>query len=345
MKESIFRSAIRMFFLTLFGVAGILIGLILILSLFGLSGGVTDGEPEIKYNYGLQIQPNAEGVRKSLSNDAPVILQLNINGIIGLDHMTHDDIQQQLIESRERELKGDRVKAILLVINSPGGGVNDADGIYRSIKAYKEKWSIPVYAYVDGLCASGGMYIAAAADKIYASEASLIGSVGVLMPTAFNFTQLMEKVGVQSLTIYDGKGKDNLNPFRPWQKGEEHNIKDAIDFYYDVFVNILVNQRHMDKTKLVEEYGANVYPAPKAKELGYIDVSGASLQDTMKELAQQIGIEDTYYQVISMSKKTWVSELFNTEMGLLTGKVTHQIALPMEIDPKLNNQYLYLYRP
>ena len=95
----------------------------------------------------------------------------------------------------------------------------DADGIYRAIKHYKEQYQVPVIAYVDGLCASGGMYIACAADKIYATDVSLVGSVGVLFPSFMNFSKLLDTVGVQSLTISSCKGKDDMNPLRPWKEG------------------------------------------------------------------------------------------------------------------------------
>lgn len=331
--------------MTLFGVAGFLMGILVVILIVGALSSAVEGEPEINYSYSPQILPNAEGVRKSLSADAPVILRLNINGVIGLESLTHKAINQQLTESRERSLKGDRVKAILLYIDSPGGTVVDADGIYRSIKAYKETHKVPVYAYVDGLCASGGMYIASAADKIYASDVSLIGSVGVILSSSLNFSQLMEKIGVQSLTLYEGKGKDNLNPLRPWRKGEEDNIKAAIDYYYGMFVNVVAGNRpNLDKEKLIDVYGANVYPAAVAKEYGYIDEVGVSYNHALKQLAEKIGIEDSYYQVMELKSTNWISELFKGEFGLLHGRVTHQLELSPESNPKLQNQFLYLYK-
>lgn len=345
MRESIFFASLRSFFLTLFGVAGFIMGILVVVLLIGVLSTTVEGEPEIKHSYSPEIAPNAEGIRKSLSVDAPVILKLNIKGIIGLDSQTRHDIQQQLIESRERTLKGNRVKAILLNIDSPGGTVMDADGIYRAIKAYKEEYKVPVYAFVDGLCASGGMYIAAAADKVYATESSLLGSVGVILSSALNFSQLMEKIGVQSLTLYEGKGKDNLNPLRPWREGEQDNIQASVEFYYNMFVDIVTRNRPaLSKEKLVDVYGANVYPAPQAMEYGFIDVSGATYNEVLKQLAEKIGIHDNYYQVIELKNTNWFSELFNSEFGLLKGHVVHHIELAPEMHPKLQNQFLYLYR-
>lgn len=346
MRESLFNSSLRSFFIALFGIAGLLLGIILVMGLFGALTIGTDGTPVINYVYTPEIQPNAEGVRKEESSSAPVILKIDIEGIIGLESLKQSSVAQLLVESRERALKGNRVKAVLLHINSPGGTVNDADGIYREIKAYKETHKVPVYAYVDGLCASGGYYIAAAADKVYASDVSVIGSVGVIMSSALNFSKLMDKVGIDSLTLYDGKGKDNLNPLRPWKKGEEDNIQDLIKYYYSMFVEIVTKDRpSLDKTKLIDVYGANVYPAERAHQFGYIDGYNYTLNRTLKELAEKAGIADDSYQVVALENKNWLSQLFRSDSTMMSGKVSHRIDLGPENAPELANKLLYLYRP
>lgn len=349
-RESIFFAAIRSFFVALFAMAGILAGIFVVMALIGgVIGGLSnslDGTPELNYSYTPEIRPNAAGVRKIEASTVPVVLKLNISGIIGLDSLTRKDVAQQLVESRERSFEDDRVKAILLYIDSPGGTVVDADGIYREINAYKKQYQVPVYAYIDGLCASGGYYIASAADKVFASPASLIGSVGVITPPILNVSQLLEKLGVQSLTLYEGKGKDNLNPFRTWHKGEEDNIKASIDYYYAMFVNVVTSARPgLDKSKLVEDYGANIYPAAVAKEHGYIDEANSTQQEVLKELLEKAGIADKPYQVVELEHKNWLSELFHSQFDLLSGKLSVKLELTPEMSSGLSNQYLYLYRP
>lgn len=345
MKESIFSAAIRSFFVALFAMVGICFGFVfLIIIIAALSD--TSVTSEIERTYTQEIVANADDQRKTLSKETPVVLKLNINGIIGTDELSMDAVRQQLIESREGSLADGRVKAILLCINSPGGTVVDSDGIYRAIKSYKEHYKVPVYAYVDGLCASGGMYVAAAADKVYASDVSLIGSIGVLSPAFFNFSQLMEKAGVQALTLTAGKGKDDLNPLRPWRPGEQDAIQALINYYYDRFVDIVTENRpHLDKEKLIKDYGAQVFSAPRAQEYGFITASGSSLNGTLKLLLKEIGIEDDTYQVMELQKKTWYSELFKTEWSLLKGRITHQIELVPGLNQKVMSQFLYLYQP
>ncbi len=345
MREPLFRSAFMTFLKVLFGTLGLIFAITIGVLMLSGSGGALDGNPEIKYKFKPEILPNADGVRKEFKSDTAVILQINIHGVIGLHHLTHDNIAKQLVEANERQLKG-KVKAILLNMNTPGGAAIDADGIYREILKYKEEHKIPVFVYVDGMCASGGMYVAAAADKVFASDTSIFGSVGVIIPTLFNFSKLLDKVGIDTMTIYDGKGKDALNPMRPWVAGEEDNIKDLTKFYYNTFVDVVIKGRKgLDRQKLIDVYGANIYPAPIAKEYGFIDETGANLSSTLKHLVETLGIQDNHYHVITLKDSSWFFDYFGEKESVMSGQVTHRLDLPQELDAKLSNQYLYLYRP
>lgn len=304
-------------------------------------------DPTIEYNYSLDVVPNAQGVRKVLASKTPVILQIDISGLIGSELLSRATIEEQLIESREQILKDNRVKALLLKIDTPGGTVVDADGIYRAIKAYKAKYHVPVYAYVDGLCASGGMYVACSADKIFATETSLIGSVGVLIPTFVNVSTLLDKIGVQSMTISAGIGKDDLNPLRPWKSGEQDNMQLLTDYFYNTFVSLVSENRpNLKKDLLIKTYGAKIFPASMAKEFGYIDEINNSLGDVVALLAKEIHVEDDSYQVVAFKSKSWYASLFSSRSPLLMqGKVKHEIALPGILPEALSGQWLYLYRP
>lgn len=343
MKESIFYLSLRMFCAAFFCMMGIFLSLILIAAFFNAA---ESSDNSITNNYTVSILPNAEGVRKKQSASSPVILQLNLNGLIGLEDISQKAVREILIESREGTLKKDRVKAILLYCNTPGGSMIDADGIYQALKTYKEHYKVPIFAYVDGLLASAGVYIACAADEIHSSNISLIGSVGVITPSFVNVSKLLDKVGVDSLTLYGGKGKDDLNPLRPWKPGEADNYKDIIHYYYNSFVDLVVKHRpKIDKTKLVEDLGANIYPAEKALKLGFIDVADSSRESTLKALLKKIGIEDDYYQVIELESSSWISQLFKSNFSLLKGNLKHQISLGSDLPAEFINQPISLYQP
>lgn len=346
MRDSIFYSACRTVVVSMCIVFGLCLGFLLVIATLGLlSGGST--HTKLTTVHTEEIMPNANGQREVLGDKVPVILQIDIEGVIGVDTLTEQTIRQQLIESQEGHFKDNRVKGILLRVNTPGGTVSDADGIFRALQEYKKKYAIPIYAYVDGLCASGGMYVALAADKIYSSDISLIGSVGVIAPTFMNVTKLLDKVGIEALTISAGKDKDALNPLRPWKPGEEANYEHIIGYYYDHFVHLVTTYRpRIDPTALVKEYGAHIFPAPQALERGFIDGSGLSLADTLRVLLQEAQIPDTRYQVVRLENKQWWKSLFSEEArSVFRGKITHKLSFSPQLDLLLQSHYLYMYQP
>ncbi|CDR34785.1 S49 family peptidase [Criblamydia sequanensis] len=342
MKQGIFNS-FKNFFNVFFGTLGFLFAFLVLGLLFGLAKSTDSSEIEQKFT--PEIVANANGVRKAKSASAPVILEIDIDGIIGTRELNGSTVRRQLLESREDTLEGDRVKAILLYINTPGGTVTDANDIYRALMQYKAKYNVPIYAYVDGMSASGGMYVACAADKIFASDASIIGSIGVISPSIFNVSSLLDKLGVQSLTLYSGKGKDALNPTRPWKPGEEDNYKDLITYFYSQFVDLVVKSRpEINKKALVEEYGANIYPASTAQKIGFIDDADSSREKTLRALLEKLSIEDDYYQVIKLKDENWFSKLFEARTSaLMTPETLHKIVIPEALPEELNGKFLYLW--
>jgi protease-4 len=349
MRESIFYSAIKSLFVAFCAVLGIGLGFVFFSVLIAALSSSANVDTKLKTVNVEEIMPNVDGERKALSAHAPVILQLDIDGIIGTEELNMQTVKLKLIESREEGVKNNRVKAILVNINTPGGTVIDADGIYRALKEYKAKYKVPIYTYVDGLCASGGIYVASATDKIYASEVSLIGSVGVIAPTFMNFTKLLDKVGVETLTISAGKDKDAMNPLRPWKPGEEKNYENIIHNFYERFIHIVSESRPgLTKEKLVKEYGAGIFSAKDALAYGFIDGIDESIGEAIKKLAKEAGIEGEY-QIIKLENKNWLSSLFSgsnaLSNALLTGKVKHELMLDSELPTALQGKFLYLHRP
>ncbi len=346
MQESIITSAMRSFVKTFFAIVGLFTAITLMLILAGSFHETTSILNEPENSYTPEIAANAMGQRVKLTSSAPIILKLNISGVIGTDKLNMNNFRTKLMESRTGYFENNPPAALLLNIQSPGGTVIDADGIYRAIKSYKEQYKIPVYAYVDGLCASGGMYISAAADKVYASDVSLIGSIGVISPPIFNFTKTMDKIGVEALTLSAGIGKDELNSFRSWGPDEGKSYQSIIDSYYNHFVNVMtLNRKTIDKTKLVKDYGAQIFSAKEAEEFGFIDGSGISYNETLKLLAKEIHAEEDQYQVIQLEKKTLLADLLGTDFSILKGQVKHRLEFGADLSPEVMNQFLYLYRP
>ncbi len=338
--ESIFISSLRAFLVALFGVLGAIIAVVVVTLIFI---GIASALDEETFSSTVKILPDAHSNREKLSMSTPVLLQITIDGTIGSGKITGEKIQEILLDSREDGFKNDRIKGILLVINSPGGGVNDSDIIYRHLKEYKKLYNVPIYAYVDGLCASGGYYVACAADEIFASEVSLIGSIGVLAwPPFMNLYDALEKIGVSSLTLSAGKGKDEMNPFRPWKPDEQKHYQSLIDYYYNNFVAIVSEDRSLDKEEIVSNFGAEVYPSPKAKALGLVDHADASRSQAITALAKAAGVEEKY-QVVGLETKSWWKKLLKEEPSspLITGKIKHELAFPGHD----GNPFSYIFKP
>jgi protease IV len=343
-RESIFVASIRIFCSSFAAILGVIIGIILIFIIISFFSG-----PKIYPEKSLmQIEPDANDRVELLSEGSPAILRMDFHGVIGDGDITSQKIEKILRESREDMLKNDRVRAVILHMNTPGGEVSNADGIYRALLEYKQKYKVPIYAYVDGLCASGGMYIACAADKIYATPTSVIGSVGIILGPAFNFSQAMDKIGMQSLTLTQGKDKDMLNPFRPWQEGEYESLEAILASLYDQFLNVVSSARpKLSKEKLTNDYGAQVYVSGEAQTLGYIDVACSSYSAALSDLVKEAGIpEDQHYQVVTLEiPHSLIAQLIQGRSPLLSGKLTHQFQLGPNLSSELSGKFLYLYQP
>ena len=342
-RESIFITALRSFFRWFFAIFGIFFGLIGASMLYSMLGGAAKAYEE---KTEFTILPDLKGQHGMLSTSTPAILQINIQGVIGeMIGSTSEDIKNILIDSRSNLLAGDRVKGILLNFNTPGGDAIDSDDIYRYLKAYKEKFHVPVFAFVDGLCASGGMLIAASADQIFASPPSIIGSIGVTMTPFFNLSEGMKKIGVASETLIAGLDKDMMNPFRPWKSDEDKSLKTIINSSYAQFVDIITQNRpKVDKTKLINEYGAQVFDGVKSQEIGYIDTANANYEQAVLALLTAAKIDpEKPYQIIELKpKRDWFSTVLKNQSPLFTGKVEHHFNFGSH---SFKTPFNYLYEP
>jgi signal peptide peptidase SppA len=342
-RESVIFTAMRRFITAIFTVIGIGVGILLFFLLLG--GFSLFKDSSLSTTYEPSVLYNTTRTKAEFESTDPTILVIDLKGVVGLYKIKTDKMRLQLLDSHNGKLKDTPIKGVLLHINSPGGTVTDADGIYNAIKQYKELYNVPVYAFVDGLCASGGMYIACAADKIYATDASLIGSVGVILNSVLNFSELINTIGIKALTLSAGKGKDDLNPLRPWKEGEEKPYQEIVDYYYKKFVEIVVKNRHnMTQEKLVNEYGAHVYPAPEALSRGYIDAIQNDYFVVLGDLVKQVGLEGKTYQVIEMDDNNWFKDFLEQKTGSMSGTLKHEISMPTGYDVELMNKPLYLYR-
>lgn len=284
------------------------------------------------------------------SPEKPTIVRISIDGGIGFhdrnNSITADTIEKILCDIPQLDLKDGNLKGIILTMNSPGGDARDSETIRALLQEAKTRFHIPCIAYVDGLCASGGMMIACAADQIYASPSSLIGNVGVIMGTQFNVSKPMDQLGILSKTISAGKCKDEFNPFRPWKENEGEDFQQDINKYYDQFVATVCQARPKITQDFLKSEGARIFLAKDAKELGFIDGIENTYYKCLEKFATALTIEEEY-QVIELVPHFSFGSLFNLGANcLLKGpRIEHQIKVPGAVDSNLEGKALFLYKP
>jgi protease IV len=171
----------------------------------------------------------------------------------------------------------DAVLGVLLYIDSPGGGVTDSDEVWQMVRRFqKEHPQKKVAALFGDLAASGGYYIAVAAEHIIARRSTITGSIGVIM-SAWNVTQAAQKLGVEQIAIKSDRTpwKDMLSPMRPMHPRERQMLTAIVDELLDVFVDVVDEGRpNLDRTQVLAAATGAVFTASQAKELGLIDDIG-----------------------------------------------------------------------
>ena len=229
----------------------------------------------------------AAGLDSELSTSVgPRIGVVECKGTIGDGEPGVDaDKIVKLLRKYERD---DDVKAVVMRIDSPGGAVAPSQEIYSALRNLRKKKRVVVS--MGNLAASGGYYIASAADEIYASPGTLTGSIGVLF-LHFNVRPLLEAVKVEETTLKSGKYKDTLSPFRPISEQDREEVQAISDDVYAQFIRDVAEGRRLKEDEVRKLADGRIYTGRRAKELHLIDELGG-FQDAVSkawQLARQSG--------------------------------------------------------
>jgi protease-4 len=170
----------------------------------------------------------------------------------------------------------DNTAGVILRINSPGGSPVQAGYIYDEMKRLREKYpDIPLYAVVTDMCASGGYYVAAAADEIYVDKASIVGSIGVRMDS-FGFVGTMDKLGVERRLYTAGESKAFLDPFLPSKAADVAHIETLLVDIHEQFINAVKDGRG-DRLKQSEDmFSGLIWTGKESLDMGLVDGLGSS---------------------------------------------------------------------
>ncbi len=206
------------------------------------------------------------------------VLMVDIKGMISnkrtvsaLGIETELGMVDRVREILKKAEKDPEIKALILRINSPGGTVTASDIIYHEIKTFKQRRNVKVYAVVMDIAASGGYYIAQAADRIIAHPTSLTGSIGVIA-LKMNLRGLMDKIGVDFEVVKSGDKKDFLSPFRPLTEDERKVFQETIDSLHQRFVSIIEeNRKQLNRDEINGLADGRIYTSQQALKTKLID--------------------------------------------------------------------------
>jgi protease-4 len=203
--------------------------------------------------------------------------------------------------------KDENTRGVVLRINSPGGSPVQAQNIYDEMLRLRKKYpSIPLYAVIEDICASGGYYVASAADRIYVTRSSIVGSIGVRMD-GFGVTGLMEKLGVERRLITAGKNKGFLDPFLPEDPKQKEYAQAMVEEIHQQFIGDVRKGRGKRLKETPDMFSGLIWTGEKSVELGLADGFG-----TLDEVARDVIKADV---IVDYTQKENLAEKFARRFG------------------------------
>jgi protease IV len=238
-----------------------------------------------------------------------------------------------------QQARGDaRVAAVVLEVNSPGGGVTASDEMHQSILDFREQTGLPVVVSMGDVAASGGYYISTAADRIVANETTLTGSLGVIFALT-DFSELADRYGVEQEVVKSGEFKDMGSSFRDLTPEEREILQSIVDESYDEFVGVIVEGRGLPEAKVREIADGRVYSGEQAKELGLVDSFGGL--DEAVEVSRDLANIREATVVRYVEKPTFVETL----MARFAPQEPEVLQIAEEAGLTLEPKPYYLYLP
>ena len=254
-------------------------------------------------------------------NPAKRIAVLEVDGVIQdtgdtqsffSEGYAHRSFMKQLNQVKEDK----SIKAIVLKVNSPGGGTNESAEIRHKIVEIQKETKKPVYVSMGSMAASGGYYISAPAEKIFASPETLTGSLGVIMQ-GVNYSELTDNLGIDFMTIKSGKYKDIMSGHRKMTDEEAKILESMLQNSYNEFVRIIAEGRDMKEDQVRKLADGRIYDGRQAKELNLIDDFGYT-EDVIESMKKDYKLKDA--EVFKFASAPGVGSLFSMTAQKLTGR-------------------------
>jgi protease-4 len=246
--------------------------------LWGIVGAVLILVAFFALAFALAVLLTAE---TGLADGRPKIAVVPIEGTIS------SDLAERTVRRLGKYGEDPAIKAMILRIDSPGGGVASSQEIYAAVKHLRQDGKL-VVASLGSLAASGGYYVACAAERIFANPGTITGSIGVLVQLA-NAEELLKKLGIAATAITSGPLKDSGNPTRALRPEERQLFQTLVDDVYQQFVEAVAQGRNLPTAEVMQLADGRIYTGRQAKELRLVDELG-TLQDAVTYAARRVGI-------------------------------------------------------
>ena len=241
---------------------------------------------------------------------------VDLKGVIGVEAKASAD---KMIQALNQAFKDKNTQGVVLRINSPGGSPVQSGYINDEIRRLRGRYpTIPLYAVVQDLCASGGYYVAVAADRIYVDKASLVGSIGVIMG-GFGFTGTMDKLGVERRAYTAGENKDFLDPFAPENQAHKEHAQKMLAEIHQQFIKVVRAGRGARLKETPEMFSGLVWTGEESVKLGLADGLGG-LDYVAREVIKA-------EKVVDFSPKENVFETLSERLGSRFGASIGRAAL------------------
>ncbi len=234
----------------------------------------------------------------------PVVPVLKLAGVIGEGGRFRQGGLSlgDLAESIDRAFENDKAEAVALIVNSPGGSPVQSDLIAKRIRLLAAEKEKPVIAFCEDAAASGGYWLACAADEIYAADASVVGSIGVIS-AGFGFTDLIEKIGVQRRVYTAGDSKSQLDPFQPENEGDIRRLKALQKNIHGQFTG-WVKERRGERLKASDKklFSGEFWTGQQALELGLVDGLGEIRTICREKFGEEVQLP------LVTPRKSWIQK-------------------------------------
>ena len=262
-------------------------------------------------SFAIDWKGKAEGM-----TDGKHTALVEVSGIIGPGT---DSSAERVTAALQAAFKDSGTRGVVVRVNSPGGSPVQSQNIYDEMRRLRTKHpAIPLYVVVEDLCASGGYFVAAGADRIYVSKSSLIGSIGVRMD-GWGVTGLMDKLGVERRLLTAGENKGFLDPFLPVDEKQKMHAQSMLNEIHQQFISVVREGRGKRLKETSDIFSGLIWTGQKSVDLGLADGFG-SLEYVAREVIKA-------EEIVDFSQKENIAEKFARRLGAGAASALAELAL------------------